>query len=124
MPILEVEIVVSASEHVDAGLAPALAEAAGEVLGTSPGRTWVRLRKLSLQDYAEQGGGPPAGTRPVFVTVLKARHPQHGELEAEVARLTQAIARVCGRPAENVHLIYAPHGAGRVAFGGTLVPEE
>ncbi len=38
----------------------------------------------------------------------------------EVRRLTDAIAAACGRPAENVHLVYAPAGRGRVAFGGRL----
>ena len=35
--------------------------------------------------------------------------------------LTEAVARVCDRPQENVHLQYLPPGVGRVAFGGQLV---
>lgn len=35
--------------------------------------------------------------------------------------LTAALARASGRPAERVHLEYAPAGAGRIAFGGRLI---
>jgi phenylpyruvate tautomerase PptA (4-oxalocrotonate tautomerase family) len=121
MPILEVEIVLAAGEALAPGLAGALAERAGAVFGAAPGRTWVRLRAMEREQYAEDGGGPPAGVHPVFVTVLKARWPERDQLAAEVAQLTAAVAQVCGRPAENVHVAYLPEGAGRVAFGGRLV---
>lgn len=120
MPILDVEIVV-ADEGLAPGLAAALAEAAGRVFGTPAGHTWVRVRPLPRQHYAEDDGGPPAGVLPVFVTVVKARWPAPDELRGEVGRLTQEVARVCGRPPANVHVIYEPAGAGRVAFGGELV---
>lgn len=120
MPILDVEIVV-AEEELAPGLAVALAEAAGKVFGTPAGRTWVRVHPLPLRNYAENGGGPPDGVLPVFVAVLKARWPGPQELTAEVASLTVEIARVCDRPQASVHVMYAPEGAGRVAFGGELV---
>lgn len=120
MPILDVEIVQSAGEESDAGLAGALAEAAGAVFDSPPGRTWVKVRTIAAEQYAENGGGPAAGIRPVFVTVLKAQWKEEEEA-AEVAELTKAIAKRCGRPAENVHVLYAPPAAGRMAFGGRLV---
>jgi hypothetical protein len=40
----------------------------------------------------------------------------------EASRLTEIIAQVCQRPQENVHIFYLPEGAGRVAFGGKLLP--
>ena len=43
------------------------------------------------------------------------------ELQTEVDRLTAAIAQICDRPAENVHIIYLPEGAGRIAFGGKVI---
>jgi hypothetical protein len=58
---------------------------------------------------------------PVFVTVLKSRLPDSDELEQEAARLAAAVARICGRPAENVHILYLPEGSGRVAFGGKII---
>lgn len=120
MPILDVEIVRPPGEKSDAGLAAALAEAAGEVFDSLPGRTWVKLRYISAEQYAENGGGPPAGVSPVFVTVLKAQWKDEN-VAREVAELTEAIAGKCGRPAENVHVLYAPPAAGRIAFGGRLV---
>lgn len=120
MPILDVEILV-ADDRLALELAPVLADAAGRIFDSPPGSVWVRVRPLSRQNYAENGGGPSEGVLPVFVTVLKARWPGPQELTVEVARLTQEIARICGRPVENVHVFYAPEGRGRVAFGGELV---
>ncbi len=116
MPILEVEI-VGAPETSD-GLAARIAVAAGEALD-KPGGTWVRLRRLEPADYAESDGGPPAGVAPVFVRVLERAAPD--DLDARVERLTDAVAAACGRPAENVHVLYEPPAAGRMAFGGRLV---
>jgi hypothetical protein len=121
MPILDIEIVLSEGETLQAGMASALANAAGSVFGSPPGGTWLRLRELHLDQYAENGGGPPPGVQPVFVTVLKSRLPSPGDLEREIGTLTREIARLCERPPENVHLIYLPEGAGRVAFGGRLI---
>jgi hypothetical protein len=73
--------------------------------------------------YAEDGDGLPPDLFPVFVTVLKAKLPGAAALQAEAAQLTMAVARTCGRAAENVHVIYQPAGAGRVAFGGEIVAE-
>ena len=121
MPIIDIEIVVADNEPLPSNLATILADAMSKVFRTSTGQTWVRLRKIPLQDYAEDGGGPPQDVRPVFVTILKAMLPPVNELKREMERLTQAIAQSCGRPVENVHLFYEPEGKGRVAFGGRLV---
>jgi phenylpyruvate tautomerase PptA (4-oxalocrotonate tautomerase family) len=123
MPILEVEVVVGETDRLPSDLAARLADAAGEVFGAPAGRIWVRLRALPREQYAENGGGPPAGVLPVFVKVLKARQASPEELRREVQELTEAIAGACGRPMDNVHVVYAPKGAGRAAFGGRLVAE-
>jgi phenylpyruvate tautomerase PptA (4-oxalocrotonate tautomerase family) len=121
MPILEVTLVLKPGESLPPGLAPALADAAAAVFGSEPGGTWVQLTALPADHYSENGGGPPAGVIPVFVRVLKSRLPEPDALRAEAQRLAAAVAAVAGRPAENVHIIYEPPGAGRVAFGGRLV---
>ena len=123
MPILEGENFVKPGENLPVGLAAEIAERAGALLAASAGQTWVKVRALPAEAYAESGGGPPHGIYPVFVTILKARRPEPHRLQAEVAGLTQAIANACKRPAENVHILYLPDGAGRVAFGGQIVPE-
>ena len=124
MPIVDVEIVLLPGESMRSGLAAEIADRCGEIFGSPPGSTWVKLRAIPCDHYAENGGGPPDGVYPVFVSVLKARLPAPDALRAEVARLTAAVAEATGRPAENVHIAYLPAGAGRVAFGGELVSAE
>lgn len=120
MPILEVEMVVAEGEALPGGLAADLGERAGRVFGAEPGTTWLRLRALGRDGYAENGGGPPEGIWPVFVTVLKRTLLPPEQRRIEAARLAAALAEGCGRPVENVHILYLPEGAGRVAFGGKL----
>ena len=123
MPILDVELVLEPGEALRPELAGELADRAGEVFGAAPGTTWVKLRAISAEHYAENQTGRPADVYPVFVSVLKAKLPPLDERQREVTRLTEAIARACRRPPENVHILYLPEGAGRMAFGGTLVPD-
>ena len=118
MPILDVDIVGAA----DLDLAQKIADAAGQVFHTPAGETWVRLR--SPDAYAESGGTLPEGVRPVFVSVLKAQPPTGEALALEVSALTEAVAHACGRPPENVHVLYEPAAQGRLAFGGSLVSGE
>ena len=121
MPILDVEIVGPLDGAVEDGLAARLADAAAAVLDPDrPQGTWVRLHRVSLDGYAENAGGPLEGTLPVFVSVLKAAPPQGDALDREARALTEAVAEACGRPAANVHLLYEPPAAGRIAFGGEL----
>lgn len=122
MPILDVEIVAAPPPDRRRPMAMAIAEAAGDLFRAPPGETWVRLRDLPASDYAESGGGPPNGVRPVFVTVLKASLGPEDELATQAKQLTEAVARACERPEENVHVLFLPGGRGRIAFGGELVP--
>jgi phenylpyruvate tautomerase PptA (4-oxalocrotonate tautomerase family) len=123
MPILDVEIVLADTERLDEDLPQRLADVAGEIFGAPAGRMWVRMRGLPLQNYAESGG-LPAGVRPVFASVLKAKYPSLEDLRGEIAALTEAVARICDRPPENVHIFYRPEGIGRVAFGGELASDR
>jgi hypothetical protein len=120
MPILEVEVVTHPGETLPAGLASVIADQVGEIFGSNPGGTWVRLRTLAASAYAEDGGGPEPGIFPVFVSILKSRLPAPEAIEIEAGQLAQAIGSLCGRPSENVHILYLPEAAGRIAFGGKL----
>jgi phenylpyruvate tautomerase PptA (4-oxalocrotonate tautomerase family) len=122
MPIVDIEIVLLPGEAMRSGLAAEIADRCGRVFGSPPGHTWVKLRPIRRDHYAENGGGPPDDVRPVFATVLTARFPAPDVLPVEVAHLTETIAQATGRPEDQVHVIYLPEGAGRVAFGGRLVP--
>ncbi len=121
MPIVTVEIVAGANDAMAHGIAQALADAIGRALKSPPGQTWVRVRSLADNQYAENEAFLDAAQLPVFVTIVKRQSPQRAELEAEVAALTGAVAKLIGRPATCVHIEYAPAGAGRLSFGGILV---
>ncbi len=122
MPILDVLCVGDLPKAVKkTGLAARLADAAARVFETGPQQTWVIFRSVPREAYSENAGGPPKGVQPILVTVLKRAIPKPRRLQREIQALTRAVASVCRRPAENIHLIYEPPGAGRVAFGGNLV---
>jgi len=121
MPILDVEAVLLEDEAIASNWAEEIAAAAGEIFHAPPGRTWVRIRGLPRSHYAEDGTGDSLGLRPVFVSVLKAQLPEIENLRVEVEKLTTAVARIIGRPMENVHVLYLPQGARRISFGGKLV---
>jgi phenylpyruvate tautomerase PptA (4-oxalocrotonate tautomerase family) len=122
MPILDIERVLPHGEEAaPPGLAAALADATGRVFGSAPGRTWVRLRVLSVSAYAENGMTPAADALPVFVTVLLAQPPKGDALAAQVRALTDAVAQTLHIEPKRVHVLVAPPGLGRQAFGGTLL---
>jgi phenylpyruvate tautomerase PptA (4-oxalocrotonate tautomerase family) len=118
MPILDIEIVTA--EALADDLATRLADMAGEIFGSPPASTWVRLRALPPHQYAENRAGDPEGWRAIFVTVLKAQCPTGAALESEVRSLAEGVAKVCARPIEYVHVLYQPNAQGRIAFGGRL----
>jgi phenylpyruvate tautomerase PptA (4-oxalocrotonate tautomerase family) len=121
MPIVDVEVVCdpeAAPPRIDMRR---LADELGRVLGSPPGRTWVRLHLLSSAHYAENEAAALPAELPTFATVLRAQLPAEAELAAEAAAVTRTIASCVGRPFERVHVQYAPAAAGRQAFGGVLV---
>lgn len=120
MPILSIEIVGKRGDY-PAGMASRLADAAGAFYRSEAGHTWVRLRWLDPEDYAENEGGPYADVRPVFVSVIEAHPPEDAERARQAVALATVVGEACGQTAEHVHVIYEPPGAGRVAFGGHLV---
>lgn len=121
MPILTVELVAHPDQETPHDLATVIADRAAEVFGTGPGRTWVRLRILPLETYAENGIPRDRLPRPVFVSVLKSDLPPPDQLERECAELAEQIGAACGRPPANVHVIYEAPARGRIAFGGKLL---
>lgn len=121
MPILTVEIVLRPNEVVSPTLAADCAESAAAVFDSPLGHCWVRLRLTPTEHCAENGGGPPPGVYPVFVTVLHIHLPEGEALAEEARRLAVALAGPCDRPSENVQILYLPEGAGRMAIGGRLM---
>ena len=121
MPILDIEAVLFDHETIHSSWATEIADVAGKIFETTPGRTWVRIRGLPRSHYAENGIGDTLEHCPVFVSVLKAQLTEVEHLRVEVETLAAAIARIIGRPMENVHVLYLPPGEGRISFGGKLV---
>lgn len=117
MPIVDVEMVFRAGETMPDGLASTLADAIGEVFGAEPGKVWVRVRTLAESHYAENLSEAP---RPVFVTVLASAPPTGDLLRLQCDQLCQTVARICRYAPENVHVLFEPTAAGRIAFGGVL----
>ncbi len=120
MPILNIEIITRPNEDFPPNLAAALADRAGQIFCSEPGGTWVKVTFIASQNYAENLSSA-GGLFPVFVSVLKAKLPPISSLRAEAAQLAAAVAQVCSRPQENVHILYLPEATGRVAFGGELL---
>jgi hypothetical protein len=121
MPVVDVEVVCSVREREQLQSASELANALGRTFGTSAGQTWVRLRVLDTSCYAENDAQLSVSELPVFVTVLHAHPPTGPALATEARSVTQCVAACLGRALAQIHVQYAPAGAGRQAFGGKLV---
>ena len=124
MPILDIEVIVVDGETTDSDWVQQIADGAGKIFGTLPGKTWVRVRRLPNVDYAENETKISPDLRPVFVSVLKSQLPPIDVLRVESRKLTLEVARIMQRPAANVHVLYLPPAAGRLSFGGTLLEES
>ena len=121
MPIADIELVCESEADFMNVSARELADALGQAFRSPPSQTWVRLHLLDSSAYAENGVIVDGSELPAFVTVLQARCPTGSALVAEVAAVTGAVAKCIARPLERVHVLYAPQGAGRQAFGGRFV---
>jgi len=116
MPIVTVEVVAGANDAMAHDIAQSLADAIGRALKSPPGQTWVRVRSLAQDQYAENEAFLDGTQLPVFVTILKRQSPQRAKLEGEATALTRAVAQILGRPATCVHIEYAPPRRGRFSF--------
>lgn len=122
MPIADIELVCESERAVpETGLAQQLANELGRVFASLPGSTWVRVRTLAGERYAENDVEVAGAELPVFVTLLLAQPPAGTALKEQVVAVTAAVARVVGRSEHRVHVQYAPAASGRQAFGGRLV---
>jgi len=120
VPIFDIEIVRRKGEAAAPGLAADLADAIGTAMGAAPGKVWVRLRLMAPADYAENLSGEDRPS-PVFVTLTASAPPEGERLDRLARQVSEAVARLTGRPPENVHLLVHPAAKGRIAFGGKVV---
>lgn len=124
MPILDIEMVENPNIPK---LANVLADIGGQILGTGPRRTWVRLRYIDKANYAENGAPDESvptsegkAVRPVFISVLMSKWPQPIDRQQIAMALAERFGVVLNRPKENVHICFQPEAQGRIAFGGVL----
>jgi hypothetical protein len=121
MPIVDIQFVLPKAESLPEGLAQSLVDRLGHTLSVQPGRLWLRLQVLPASQYAENESSIPEHDLPVFVTVIHAKSPTGSALEAEALSVAQAVAEVLAKRRTQIHVEYAPSGAGRIAFGGHLI---
>lgn len=122
MPIVDIEVVAGASDPkaIDKEISQLLADELGTVFDSEPGGTWVRLRSLDPDQYAENRTAINSNARPTFVHILRAELPDRAALRREVEAVAKVVARTLDRPREHVHVLYAPEASGRIGFGGVL----
>jgi phenylpyruvate tautomerase PptA (4-oxalocrotonate tautomerase family) len=121
MPILEIEMVGRPRNAL--WLSRELATAAAAILSPDrPQATWVRLRWMESHQYGEGGRSALETPSPVFVRLLVASWPSEPERASLSARLADTIGDLCARSPSLVHILWEPPAAGRVAFGGQLLP--
>ena len=121
MPIVDIEVICQSDAQFGAIEDQLLADSVGKAIGSPPGRTWVKLRHLGSAGYAENEAVVSGPALPVFVSILHAQLPPGDALAAEARAVTLAVASCLGRAPGFVHVLYEASGAGRQAFGGTLV---
>ena len=123
MPIVDIEILTTTTGPVsiDTESLQCVADELGELFGSAPGNTWIRLRSIDKNDYAENGVVTELQATPVFVSVLRADLPEVSALRREMAGVADVVSRALDHPRENVHVLYAPGARGRIGFGGELM---
>lgn len=120
MPIFHVELAGAPPPD----LARTLADELGALMGSPPGHTWVRVLASDLRDYAENqvGGAASEPPRTVFVRLILRALPEEAALAERARAIAEVVAEATHRAIDDVHVYFDPAAAGRIAFGGALVP--
>ncbi|WP_338848943.1 hypothetical protein V8J88_08365 [Massilia sp. W12] len=122
MPIIDIEWIAASADAAPPANAQALADALGTLLGSAPGHTWLRLRALPADCYAENEVNLTPAQWPVFVTVLLRVWPDEATRAKQAQAISACVAAGMGCDETRVHVEYAPPAGGRLAFGGVLTP--
>jgi len=116
MPIFHVETSLPAPE----GAARKLADALGALTESPPGHVWVRIVPCDPALYAENETDAPPES--VWVRMILRALPAESALAALARASSERFAEAFGCPIDDVHVYFDPPAAGRIAFGGELVP--
>lgn len=123
MPIVDIQVVAATvpdPEVIGKEKLQILTDALGSLFGGGPGSTWVRLRSIDQDSYAESHMAQGTWPAPTFVSVLRMELPEPDALRREMKEVAEIVAQTLGRPLENVHVLYEPGARGRIGFGGVL----
>ncbi len=124
MPIVDIELLQADGSQTSttsaSDLPQRIADGLGEVFGTQPAQTWVKVHYHDRTHYAENHSILPAEAKAAMVKVLKSEIPEPDALKEEARRVAETVASICNYPLENVHVLYEPQALGRIAFGGLL----
>jgi phenylpyruvate tautomerase PptA (4-oxalocrotonate tautomerase family) len=119
MPLVDIEITLKEYETLSKDMAASLANELGKIFNSPSNSTWVKVRGLPVYQYAENGE-TQKDVFPVFDKIIKSKL-LISELQNEAELIAIAVAQICERSTENIHIIYEPEGSGQVAFGGKLI---
>jgi phenylpyruvate tautomerase PptA (4-oxalocrotonate tautomerase family) len=119
MPLVNIDV-VGLETRLDAARTQQLADDLALIFGSEPRGTWVTVRAVPAEQYAENDGAAPE-LAPAFVRIIQRDPPQGETLTHQTSALTEAVASLLSRSARNTHIIYEPSARGRVVFGGRLV---
>lgn len=97
-----------------------LADELGVLFGAQPGHVWVRIVPVDPALYAENATESPPDS--VFVRVILRALPDEPVLAQRAEAITRLVAATLSKPEDDVHVYFDPPAAGRIAFGGELVP--
>jgi phenylpyruvate tautomerase PptA (4-oxalocrotonate tautomerase family) len=120
MPLVEIEHIGAFPRSAHA-LSQELADALATVFSSARAETWVRLRSLSSENYAENGEDDPLGAEAIFVSITKKDLPSSSLLANQATAVASVVATVFQRSIDRVHIIYEPPARNRIAFGGRLI---
>ena len=121
MPLLDIDIVFRANESLKGDTVQRLADAAGKVFDTPPGKTWVKINPVPRNFWALNSSKLDSHSGPVVVSILKRTVPSPDKIEEEILQITKVFAGILERSDEDVYVKYEDDAIGRVAFGGRLV---
>jgi phenylpyruvate tautomerase PptA (4-oxalocrotonate tautomerase family) len=113
--------------HVETTRRPArtqvqnLADELGTLFGAQPGHVWVRIVPVDPALYAENATESPPDA--VFVRTILRTLPEEPVLAERAKAIARLVAAALGKPEDDVHVYFDPPAAGRIAFGGELVPK-
>lgn len=122
MAIVDIELVIQEGRdsYLSQEQTRSIANTLGRIFETKPNRTWVRIRYLPSEQYAENEAPEGPAVLPTFITILKNRPPEPGLMASQMLAIAQGLSPIINRPAGSIHILYEASALGRLGVGGIL----